>query len=144
HLEIQSLLKNLQQARVPLEITFAGRSQTCQSFIVELDPVNGTLAIDEMIPNIGDKSAGQGEAFQVDAWLEGAHLRWHSEQAARVLLTGSPAFGTPRPRRLRCNQRRGAYRTTVQRSIDPRVELIHSKHHRQFAGELLDSPATGG
>lgn len=142
-LEIQSLLKNLQQARVPLEITFEGRSQTCQSFIVELDPINGTLAIDEMIPNIGDKWAGQGEAFQVDAWLEGAHLRWHSEQAQRVLLADAPAFSTPLPPSLRYHQRRGAYRATVQRSIDTRVELVHAKHQRQFEGELLDISATG-
>lgn len=142
-IEIQSLLKTLQQSRAPLHITFDGRSQIVQSHIVEVDALNGALFLDEMIPHIGDKWADQGEAFRIDAWLEGVHMRWHSADAHKVLLDETLAFHVSLPTRMTYHQRRGAFRATVQRSIDTRLELIHAKQQRRFEGELLDISATG-
>ncbi|SES19242.1 flagellar brake protein [Halopseudomonas bauzanensis] len=142
-IEIHILLKNLQQFHIPLSITFDGRSQTFQSYIVDLDTQNGALLIDEMIPHIGDKWASQGESFRIDAWLDGVHMRWVGADAKRVMLEDAPAFSVPLPHSMIYHQRRGAFRATVQRSIDTRVELIHAKHQRRFEGELLDISATG-
>ncbi|SDS54319.1 c-di-GMP-binding flagellar brake protein YcgR, contains PilZNR and PilZ domains [Halopseudomonas litoralis] len=142
-IEIHSLLKNLQQSRTPLNVTFDGRSQIVQSYIVDVDTVNDALLIDEMIPSIGDKWADQGEAFRIDAWLDGVHMRWQGADAHKVLVEGTPAFSMPLPAQLIYHQRRGAYRANVQRSIDTCLELIHATHQRRFEGELLDISATG-
>lgn len=142
-IEVHSLLKSLQQSRAPLKITFDGRSQILQSYIVEIDTLSGTLFIDEMIPHIGDKWAAQGEKFRIDAWLEGVHMRWRGADAHKVLLEDAPAFSLPLPAWMSYHQRRGAYRATVQRSIDTQLELIHARHQRRFEGELLDISATG-
>lgn len=141
--EIHSLLKSLHQTRSPLSITFKGRSQIFQSYIVELDTQNGTLLIDEMIPHSGDKWLEQGEVFRVDAWLEGVHMRWQEAKASKIILEDTPAFSMPLPIQMVYHQRRGAYRAPVQRSIDTQLELIHAEHKRQFTGELLDMSATG-
>ena len=142
-IEIHSLLKNLQQSRIPLSITFDGRSQILQSYIVDLDIPHGALFIDEMIPPIGDKWASQGETFRVDAWLDGVHMCWNGANAQRVVLEDAPAFSVSLPASIIYHQRRGAFRATVQRSIDTRVALMHAKHQRRYEGELLDISATG-
>ena len=141
--EIQALLKSLQLARTPLTISFDGRSQQCQSYIVDLDNPNSRLLIDEMIPQIGDKWLTQGDSFHIDAWLDGVHMRWQGNAAQKLLLEDAPAFSMQLPSRLTYHQRRGAYRATIQRSIDTHLELIHARHERRFAGELLDISATG-
>ncbi|PRB80556.1 flagellar brake protein [Pseudomonas sp. MYb185] len=141
--EIQTLLKNLQLARTPLNISFDGRSQQFQSYIVGVDGPNARLLIDELIPHIGDKWLTQGESFRIDAWRDGVHIRWHGSAALKVLLEDAPAFSVQLPTQVTYHQRRGAYRATIQRSIDTHLELIHARHERQFAGELLDISATG-
>lgn len=141
--EIQALLKSLQLARTPLTISFDGRSQQCQSYIVALDIPDNRLLIDETIPQIGDKWLAQGDSFHIDAWLDGVHMRWQGDTALKILLDDAPAFSMPLPTRLIHHQRRGAYRATIQRSIDTHLELIHARHERRFAGELLDISATG-
>lgn len=143
-IEIQSLLKTLHASRTPLAIRFDDRSQTFQSYIVELSTRTGTLLIDELIPSLGDKWAEQGEHFRIDAWIDGVHLRWHHSGAVKVLLEDqAPAFSLSPPDQLIYHQRRGAYRAPVHRSIDTCLELIHTKHERRFQGELLDISATG-
>ncbi len=141
--EILALLKLLLLARAPLDISFTGRSQSYQSYVVNVDIKTASLLLDEMIPNIGDKWASQGESFRVDAWMEGAHIRWQSPGARQVLFEDTPAFHIPLPATLTYHQRRDAFRATVQRSIDTHLELIHAKDKPQLEGELLDISATG-
>ena len=143
-LEIQSLLKALQGSRTPLEIHFDGRSAIFQSYIVGLSPQDHALYIDELIPSIGDKWIAQGEAFRIEAWLDGVHMRWQNAGATLVQLQDdAPAFHLPIPEQLRYHQRRGAFRAQVHRSIDTRLELIHRQRQRHLAGELMDISATG-
>jgi c-di-GMP-binding flagellar brake protein YcgR len=49
-LEIAGNLRQLQDSHDPLIITFHERSQRFQSYLVDVDRDNGTLALDEMIP----------------------------------------------------------------------------------------------
>lgn len=143
-IEIQSLLKTLHTSRTPLEIRFDDRSQTFQSYIVELNPHNAAVHIDELIPSVGDKWAEQGESFRIDAWMDGVHLRWHCSGAVKVLLEDqAPAFSMSAPDQLSYHQRRGAYRALVHRSIDTCLTLRRSQNERRFSGELLDISATG-
>ncbi|MFA5679690.1 MAG: flagellar regulator YcgR PilZN domain-containing protein [Pseudomonas sp.] len=143
-LEIQSLLKALQASRTPLEIRFDDRSQTFQSYIVELAANSNTLFIDELIPSLGDKWMEKGESFRIEAWMDGVHIRWDNRGAIKVhLADDAPAFSLNLPSQLTYHQRRGAYRAAVHRSIDTCMELIHPERKRRFSGELLNISATG-
>lgn len=141
--EIQVLLKSLLQARTPLNISFADRTQSCQSYVVQVDAETDSLWLDEMIPSIGDKWAAQGESFWVDAWMDGVHMRWQSADAHKVILADAPAFQVQLPAKLLHHQRRGAFRAAVQITTDTRLELIHAKDKPTLTGELLDISATG-
>lgn len=143
-LEIQSLLKGLQHARTPLEVRFEGRTQVFQSFLVAVDPETGTLCMDELVPPVGEKLITQGEAFRIDCWQDGVHMRWSCSGGTRVeFADGAPAFAVPLPARLTYHQRRGAFRAPVHRSIETRLELKQAGEARSHVGELIDISATG-
>lgn len=142
-IEINALLKNLQQSRDPLIVTFADRMQTFQSFIVRINSDSGQLWIDEMIPREGDRYASQGEAFKIEAWHEGIHMRWESQGAQKVILDDAPAYCTPLPQELYYHQKRGAFRATVRLSLETAIGLGHHKRDINLNGHLMDISATG-
>ncbi|MEH6564863.1 MAG: flagellar regulator YcgR PilZN domain-containing protein [Halopseudomonas sp.] len=142
-IEIAALLKTLMQSRDPLIITFNDRLQTFQSFIVNLDADTGYLWIDEMIPREGDRYASQGEAFKVDAWHEGIHMRWTCPGAAQVMLEDAPAYTARIPEELIYHQKRGAFRASVRRTADLALELNHPERQRTLTSYLMDISATG-
>lgn len=141
--EILSLLKNIQQHRDHLTITFADRAQKFQSFIVQVDSDTKRLWIDEMMPREGDRFATAGEAFRVDAWREGVHMRWHCPGVQRLMLDGVPTYCAPLPEEMVYHQKRGAFRASVRRSMALAVHLGHAKRDAVLDGTLLDISATG-
>ncbi|MGY8812104.1 MAG: flagellar brake protein [Pseudomonadales bacterium] len=142
-IEITALLKTLMLSRDPLIITFDDRLQKFQSFIVNLDTNSGELWIDEMIPREGDRYASQGEAFKVDAWHEGIHMRWSCLGAAQVMLDDAPAYAAKFPEELTYHQKRGAFRAGVRRTADIPLELNHAERERTLKSYLMDISATG-
>lgn len=142
-IEILSLLKNIQQHRDPLRITFVERTQKFQSFIVEIDTETKTLWIDELIPRDGDRYAMAGEAFRVDAWHEGVHMRWLCAGVQQSMLDGVPTYRAPLPDEMVYHQKRGAFRAAVKRSMQIGVRLGHAKRDVSLDGTLIDISATG-
>lgn len=142
-IEILSLLKNIQQHRDHLRITFTDRPQKFQSFIVQIDNATKTLWIDEMMPRDGDRFATAGEAFRVDAWHEGVHMRWHCPGVQRLMLDGVPTYCAPLPEEMVYHQKRGAFRAAVRRSMELPVHLGHAERDVALDGTLVDISATG-
>lgn len=142
-IEILSLLKNIQQRRDPLHITFLERPQKFQSFLVKIDIEAKALWLDEMMPRGGDRYAIAGEAFRVDAWHEGVHMRWECAGAQRLILDGAPTYSTPIPLEMVYHQKRGAFRAVVKRSMQLGVHLGHAKRDVSLDGTLVDISATG-
>ncbi|WP_373186065.1 flagellar brake protein [Halopseudomonas sp.] len=142
-IEILSLLKNIQQRRDPLRVTFPERTQKFQSFIVQIDTATKMLWIDEMIPRDGDRYATAGEAFRVDAWHEGVHMRWDCAGAQRLMLEGVPTYCAPLPEEMIYHQKRGAFRAAVKRGMQLGLHLGHAKRDVSLDGTLVDISATG-
>lgn len=141
--EILSLLRTLMQSRDALTVTFTGRAQKFQSFIVNLDAGKSALWIDEMIPREGDRYAKQGEAFRIDAWHEGIHVRWNCPGGNPVVLDDAPAYAIPLPEEMIYHQKRGAFRASARRTADIAVQLSHPERERRFTSYLMDLSATG-
>lgn len=141
--EIFSLLRTLMQSRDALTVTFIDRAQKFQSFIVNVDADKRALWIDEMIPREGDRYAAQGEAFRIDAWHEGIHMRWNCAGASPVVLDDAPAYEIPLPEELIYHQKRGAFRASVRRTADIAVQMSHPERERRFTSYLMDLSATG-
>lgn len=142
-IEVTSLLKTLQQSRDPLMVTFADRSQKFQSFVVNVDSDSGYFCIDELIPRDGDRFVAQGEAFRVDAWHEGVHIRWSCGGAEKIDFEDAPAYAAPLPGDMIYHQKRGAFRATVHRSLETAIGLIKPQQAQLCTGSLIDISATG-
>ncbi|SDU17491.1 flagellar brake protein [Halopseudomonas salegens] len=142
-IEICALLKTLQHSRTPLTVHFADRNATFQSFIVDMDSKRHLVWIDEMIPQAGDRYMGQGEPCRLEAWQEGAHLRWEGADAVREMLDDAPAFRMDIPDLLVYHQKRGAFRAPIRRSLEVGIGLRHSKLNTAPRGYLMDISATG-
>ncbi len=124
-------------------VTFVDRAQKFQSFIVKIDPPSGTYWLDEMIPRDGDRYASQGEAFRVEAWLDGVQMVWNCASAQVVELDGAPAYAAATPDQMLYHQKRGAYRAAIHRTLETGIGLVHDKRDIRLTGHLLDISATG-
>ncbi len=142
-IEILSLLKNIQQHRDHLSISFADRPRKFQSVIVQIDTDAKTLWFDEMMPREGDRHAIAGEAFRIDAWHEGVHMRWQCAGVQRLLLEGVPTYCAPLPEEMLYHQKRGAFRASIRRSMELGLHLGHAKRNVSLNGTLMDISATG-
>lgn len=142
-LEITSLFKTLLQSRDQLIISFPERKQSFQSFMVAVDHNAGQLWIDEMVPSEGDRFISLGEAFRVDAWHDGIHMRWHCPSAEKVIFDNAPAYRAALPDEMVYHQKRGAFRAPVHRPLETGAGLIHAKRGTSNAGHLVDISATG-
>lgn len=64
--EIIAILRQLQQNHDPLIIQFKGRDLRFQSYLVEIDKDRARVALDEIIPNDGERFLKQGETFNIE------------------------------------------------------------------------------
>jgi len=93
-LEIHASLKPLLDNRSPVMIRFDERNQRYQSFLIELDREKGWLALDELIPNDGERLLLQGEAFHLEAFDEGVRIAWSNSQPVHPSeMDGARCYG---------------------------------------------------
>ena len=77
-LEIAGNLRMLQESHDPLIITFHERTQRFQSYVVDVDRENNSIALDEMIPRDGERFLLAGEPFRIEGFHEGVRIAWES------------------------------------------------------------------
>lgn len=143
-LEIFANLRMLQQSNDPLIIKFAERSQRYQSYLVAADREHNLLALDELIPNDGERYLQNGESFHVEALHEGARLVWECRGEASIgELDNARCYWCPLPEQLTYHQRRNAFRVPLQEGQAVMAELAGSKLGQPLRGQLLDISATG-
>jgi c-di-GMP-binding flagellar brake protein YcgR len=82
--EILANLRLLQQHHDPLIVTFHGRNQRFQSYLIEVDRDRGLIALDEMIPNDGERFLKSGESFRVEGFHDGVRIAWDTQQPATL------------------------------------------------------------
>jgi len=142
-LEIHASLKPLLDNRSPVMIRFDERNQRYQSFLIELDREKGWLALDELIPNDGERLLLQGEAFHLEAFDEGVRIAWSNSQPVHPSeMDGARCYWVPIPTELTYHQRRNAYRAPLQGA--PIVTTLGGNRLRNsLEGKLLDISATG-
>lgn len=143
-LEIFTNLRLLLQDRDPLIITFKDRSQRFQSFLVAADRERGVLALDEMIPNDGERFLKNGEAFRVEGFHEGVRIAWDCEDPVNIgELDGARCYWSHLPEKIIYHQRRSAFRAQITQTQLVNIELSGSKLNRALKGQMLDISATG-
>lgn len=142
--EIHANLRLLQQNHDPLIITFHERSQRFQTFLVEIDKDKKQLALDEMIPNDGERFLRNGEAFRVEGFRDGVRIAWECSQPVRVgEFEGDACYWCPLPEEVIYHQRRNAFRAPLMLSQLVAIELGGDKLPKGLPGHMLDISATG-
>lgn len=137
-------LRMLQQSHDPLVITFPERSQQFQSYLVEVNRERGILALDELVPNDGERFIKNGETFNVEGFHDGVRIAWKCEQTVQIGdLDGARCYWSPLPTEVIYHQRRNAFRAQLKQGPSLAVELAGSKLSKGIKGQLLDMSATG-
>ena len=143
-LEIAANLRLLQESHDPLIITFHERSQRFQSYLIEVDRDNQTLALDEMIPRDGERFLEQGEAFRVEGFHEGVRIAWEGTLPMTIDdANGGRCYRGAMPEEVVYHQRRNAFRAALKLTELVSVELGGEKLKSPVTGKLLDISATG-
>lgn len=143
-MEVISHLRALMNNRDPLEIRFTDRQQIFQSYIVEVDRENNRIALDELIPNDGERYLLNGETISIVAYREGVRIAWsHSQLALLDTLDNARCYWLTLPKQINYHQRRDAFRadTLPEQSLD--VHIDSRKLTQTISGRLLDISATG-
>ncbi|MEX6503096.1 flagellar brake protein [Pseudomonas zhanjiangensis] len=142
--EIVANLRQLQQNHDPLIITFEGRNQRFQSYVIEADRDKNQLVLDEMIPNDAERFLNNGELFNIEAFHEGVRVAWQCRQPVAISeYQGARCYICPMPEEVHYHQRRNAFRAPLKQSDQVKVELAGDKLSSPLPGQLLDISATG-
>ena len=142
--EIVANLRQLQQNHDPLIITFHGRNQRFQSYVIEVDRDKKLLILDELMPRDGERYLANGEAFNVEAFHEGVRVAWKCEENVRIAEhEGARCYFSPMPLEVTYHQRRSAFRAPLKQSELIKIELAGDKLRTAIPGHLLDISATG-
>lgn len=137
-------LRQLQQSHDPLVISFPERSQHFQSYLVEVDRERGLLALDELVPNDGERFIKNGESFNVEGFHEGVRIAWKCEQKIQIgELEGARCYWSALPNEVIYHQRRNAFRAPIKQGPSISIELAGNKLSKGIKGQLLDMSATG-
>lgn len=141
--EVQANLRPLLENHTPLLVRFADRAQRYQTFLVEINREKGWLALDELIPNDGERLIASGESFQVECFYEGARIAWNNTHPVHLgELDDVRCYWIPLPNEILYHQRRNAYRATL--NGQPIAAGLSGKAiKKQLVGNVLDMSATG-
>ena len=143
-LEIAANLRQLQESHDPLIITFHDRNQRFQSYLVEVDRDRGLIALDELIPNDGERFLKSGETFRVESFHDGVRIAWETRQPATVgEFEGDRCYWCPLPAEVTYHQRRNAFRATLKQTQLVPIELDGDRLSAPVKGVMLDVSATG-
>ena len=143
-MEIASNLRMLQESHDPLIITFQDRTQRFQSYVVDVNRENNTLALDEMIPRGGERFLEAGIPFRVEGFHEGVRIAWECTTPLSIDDTHDHrCYRGALPREVLYHQRRSAFRAALKLSHLIDVQVAGEKLKTPVKGKLLDVSATG-
>ncbi|QEY59280.1 pilus assembly protein PilZ [Pseudomonas sp. C27(2019)] len=143
-IEVISHLRALMNNRDPLELRFTDRHQVFQSYIVDIDRENNRIALDELIPNDGERHLLNGETINIVAYREGVRIAWsHSQLALLDTLDNARCYWLTLPTTISYHQRRNAFRADTLPEQSLNVQIDGNKLTKAIDGRLLDISATG-
>lgn len=142
--EIFANLRHLQEHHDPLVISFPERSQRFQSYLVAINRERGLLALDELVPNDGERFLKNGETFKVEGFHDGVRIAWECHNPVQIgELEGARCYWSGLPNEVIYHQRRNAFRAPLKKGQLPSIELAGDKLSNAIKGQLLDISATG-
>ena len=141
-LRINALLARIREARVLLTVIVPGGSGRYNSLLVESNPDDGYLLLDELTPLDGHNLVIRQRQIRVYASIQGVQIDFQAEVSEIVEDSGGIGYRVPYPREITYLQRRSAFRVLLPRStaLPIRIELADEFQHQ---GYVVDISAGG-
>lgn len=99
---------------------------------MDIDRDRGMVALDELIPNTGERFLQNGEAFRVEAFHEGVRIAWECERPVQFgEHDGVPCYWAALPAEVLYHQRRNAYRASIKQSQPIAAEIAGENSARR-------------
>lgn len=144
-IEQNSVLSQLLEQNKPLTLVFSGRNQRFLTYIAAIDKKNNRVALDELVPEAGQRMLGLGEPFRIDVYLDGVHIHWKSGLSAPVidLHEGYTVAWLQFPEEMVYHQKRNAFRARTLRDEPVQLKLAGTGLETSLVGHVTDLSATG-
>lgn len=143
-LEQLGIFNQLAQQNIPLTLIFQGQGQRFLTYISDTAREQGKLALDELVPAEGQRFLVRGDAFRVDAHLDGVHIYWKSHAAPEMgLVGGHTAAWFNLPDELYYHQKRSAFRAPTLPGEPISILLSGHASTPTLEAKILDLSATG-
>lgn len=139
--EVYLNLFDVQRSHALIDVAIDGVDARYQSIILNVDPLRGTIVIDELFP--GGFVGLPGQPVTVTVRLDGSRrLTFNTHIIARRDDDGLDSYSLALPESLDYNQRRGAFRLQLGQGWGIVTEFIAPDHQR-CAARVRDLSSTG-
>lgn len=143
-IEQASVLNQLREQSKPLTLIFQERNQRFLTYLAAIDKQGNRLALDELVPEEGQRMLVRGDAYRIDVYLEGVHIHWKSSQMPTMgQHEGYPAAWFGFPQEITYHQKRGAFRARTLLDEPVRLTLAGAGQEGSLHCEVADLSATG-
>lgn len=141
-IRIAAILRPLQQQHIILSVALPGAKRLYNSTLLEIDPEQGFLLLDELNPGDGHALISQASRIGLTAHREGIEIKMLLDLNEVGSDKGIAFYKTDFPKTIRYRQRRNSFRITISAAQRIPVELS-DEQDRTFSGELQDISAEG-
>ncbi len=112
-LEIQSLLRSIEEKKALLRMHVDGRTVAIITTILEIDAGNDTLVVDNSADEDFNRRISSAEKVSFETNLDKVRIQFSVDQVSPCLQDGLPALRVPFPESIRRVQRREYYRVDI-------------------------------
>ena len=141
HPRIVSLLQQVYESRTVVTVHLKDSGQRYNSAILEIDPDNNTLLLDELNPRSGHQQLLKTKQINVSARLAGVSIYFKSTVNTIEEENGIALYRIPIPERVLYEQKRGAFRVRISAGIIINTTL--KGEGQMFEGTITDISSTG-
>lgn len=139
---IPSLLRRTQEAHMLLSVSLSDVPGRYNSLLIEVDPDNDCLTLDELHPGEGHDRVHAGSRLHVMTRLHGVEILFELHVGRIETVNGVAMYYCPQPQRVQHLQRREHYRARTPLGASIEVSLRIGVN-AVIEGELVDLSAGG-
>ena len=137
-----SILKRVLGERALISVRIGKQSDTYNSIILDVDPGQAQISLDELFPQRGHAKMRVGVPVHVDARLKGVRVMFSTDVSAIEESNGIALYRLPFPATMIYRQRRRHHRAQIDQNQHMSISLpLPLKHLIQ--GELVDISTSG-
>lgn len=141
-LRIKALLARVRESRVLLSIIVPGGTGRYNSMLVESNPDEGYLLIDELTPLDGHKQLVRERQMRIIIAIQGIQIDFNTTVTKVVDDASGIGYRVPFPKEIHYLQRRSDFRVTLPRSAALPL-MIEMEDEFQYNGYVVDISAGG-